>query len=60
MNIGAHVLGDRLAAIEAAARDNQTTLTNEEMNELESLVRYSLRQLLASYSRIRSDFSSGA
>ena len=60
MNIGAHVLGERLAAIEAAARDNQTALTNEEMNGLESLVRDSLRQLLASYARIRSELSSGA
>jgi hypothetical protein len=59
MNIGAHVLGERLAAIEAAARDNQTTLTNEEMNALESLVRDSLRQLLTSYARIRSELSSG-
>ena len=60
MNIGGHVLGERLAAIEAAARDKQATLTSEEMNELESLVRDSLRQLLASYARIRSKFSSGA
>ena len=60
MNIGAHVLGERLAAIEAAARDNQTALTNEEMNGLESLIRDSLRQLLASYARIRSELSSGA
>ena len=60
MNIGAHVLGERLAAIEAAARDNQTTLTNEEMNALESLVRDSLRQLLTTYARIRSQLSSGA
>ena len=60
MNIGAHVLGERLAAIEAAAQDNQTALTNEEMNGLESLVRDSLRQLLASYARIRSELSSGA
>ena len=50
----------RLAAIEAAVRDNQTALTNEEMNGLESLVRDSLRQLLASYARIRSELSSGA
>ena len=60
MNIGANVLGERLAAIEAAARDNQTALTNEEMNGLESLVRDSLRQLLASFVRIRSELSSGA
>ena len=60
MNIGGHVLGERLAAIEAAARDNQATLTSEEMNELESLIRDSLRQLLASYARIRSELSSGA
>ena len=60
MNIGGHVLGERLAAIEAAARDKQATLTSEEMNELESLVRDSLRQLLASYARIRSELSSGA
>ena len=60
MNIGANVLGERLAAIEAAARNNQTTLTNEEMNGLESLVRDSLRQLLASCARIRSELSSGA
>ena len=60
MNIGANVLGERLAAIEAAARDNQTALTNEEMNGLESLVRDSLRQLLASLVRIRSELSSGA
>jgi len=53
-------LGERLAAIEAAARDNQTALTNEEMNGLESLIRDSLRQLLASYARIRSELSSGA
>ena len=60
MNIGANVLGERLAAIEAAAQDNQTPLTNEEMNGLESLVRDSLRQLLASFVRIRSELSSGA
>ena len=60
MNIGGHVLGERLAAIVAAARDRQATLTNEEINELESLVRDSLRQLLASYARIRSQLSSGA
>ena len=60
MNIGANVLGKRLAAIEAAARDNQTALTDEEMNGLESLVRDSLRQLLASLARIRSELSSGA
>ena len=60
MNIGAHVLGERLAAIEASARDNQTALTNEEMSGLESLVRDSLRQLLASYARIRSELSNGA
>lgn len=59
-NIGAHVLGERLAAIEAAARDNQTTLTSEEMDDLENLVRDSLRQLLASYARIRSELASGA
>ena len=60
MNIGAHVLGERLAAIEASARDNQTALTNEEMSGLENLVRDSLRQLLASYARIRSELSNGA
>ena len=60
MTIGAHVLGKRLAAIEAAARDDQTALTNEEMNRLGSLVRDSLRQLLASCARIRSELSSGA
>ena len=60
MNIGANVLGERLPAIEAAARDNQTALTNEEMNGLERRVRDSLRQLLASFVRIRSELSSGA
>ena len=60
MNIGANVLGERLAAIEAAARNNQTALTNEEINGLESLVRDSLRQLLASFVRIQSELSSGA
>ena len=60
MNIGAYVLGERLAAIEASARDNQTALTNEEMSGLESLVRDSLRQLLVSYARIRSELSNGA
>ena len=60
MNISADVLGERLAAIEAAAQDDQTPLTNEEMNGLESLVRDSLRQLLASFVRIRSEPSSGA
>ena len=60
INIGANVLGERLAAIKAAARDNQTALTNEEMNGLESHVRDSLRQLLASFVRIRSELSSGA
>ena len=60
MNIGAHVSDERLAAIEAAARDSQTALTNEEMNRLGSLVLDSLRQLLASYARIRSELFSGA
>ncbi|MGB2262078.1 MAG: hypothetical protein ACPH2M_05935, partial [Luminiphilus sp.] len=59
MNVGAHVLGERLAAIEAAARDDQANLTNEEMDELERLVRDSLRQLLATYTRIRSELSNG-
>ena len=59
MNIGANVLGERLAAIEAAARNNQTALTNEEMNGLESLVRDSSRQPLASFVRIRSELSTG-
>ena len=60
MNIGAYALGELLAAFEAAAKDNQTALNNEEMNRRGSLVRHSLRQLLASYTRVRSELSTGA
>ena len=60
MNIGANALGELLAAIEAAAKDNQTALTIEEMNRRGNLVRHSLWQLLASYARVRSELSSGA
>ena len=56
---GAHVLGQRLATIEAAARDNLASLSTDEMDALASLVRDSLRQLLASYTRIRSELASG-
>ena len=59
INIGAHVLGQRLATIEAAARDNLASLSSDEMDEFASLVRDSLRQLLASYTRIRSELASG-
>jgi HPt (histidine-containing phosphotransfer) domain-containing protein len=59
INIGAHVLGQRLATIEAAARDNEASLSSDEMDELASLVRDSLRQLLASYTRIQSELASG-
>ena len=57
-NIGAVVLGRRLAEIEASARDEQRVLTSEEANELDDLVRESLRQLLAAYVRLRSEFTS--
>ena len=57
-NIGAVVLGARLAEIEACARDEQKTLTSEEASELDDLVRESLRQLLAAYVRLRSEFAS--
>ena len=56
-NIGAVVLGRRLAEIEAAARDEQRVLSAEEANELDDLVRESLRQLLAAYVRLRSEFA---
>ena len=57
-NIGAVVLGKRLAEIEASARDEQHVLTSEEASELDDLVRESLRQLLAAYVRLRSKFAS--
>ena len=57
-NIGAVVLARRLAEIEASARDEQRVLTTEEVNELDGLVRESLRQLLAAYVRLRSEFAS--
>ena len=57
-NIGAVVLGKRLAEIEAAARDEQRTLTSEEASALDDLVRESLRQLLATYVRLRSQLAS--
>ena len=57
-NIGAVVLGRRLAEIEASARDEQRVLTSEEASELDDLVRESLRQLLAAYVRLRSEFAS--
>ena len=57
-NIGAVVLAKRLAEIEASARDEQRVLTSEEANELDDLVRESLRQLLAAYVRLRSEFAS--
>ena len=57
-NIGAVVLGRRLAEIEASARDEQRVLTSEEASELDDLVRESLRQLLAAYIRLRSEFAS--
>ena len=56
-NIGAVVLGRRLAEIEAAARDEKRVLSTEEANELDDLVRESLRQLLAAYVRLRSEFA---
>ena len=52
------VLGRRLAEIEASARDEQRVLTSEEASELDDLVRESLRQLLAAYVRLRSEFAS--
>ena len=58
INIGAVVLGRRLAEIEASARDEQRVLTSEEASELDDLVRESLRQLLAAYVRLRSEFTS--
>ena len=60
MNIGAVVLGERLGTIEAAARDQQTSLTPNDMQELEGLVRESLRQLLSTYSRLRSELTSSS
>ena len=57
-NIGAVVLGRRLAEIETLARDEQRILTAEEASELDNLVRESLRQLLAAYVRLRSEFAS--
>ena len=54
-NIGAFALGDRLAEIEASAKDDDHTLSPEEANELDELVRESLRQLLAAYVRLRSE-----
>ena len=60
MNIGAVVLGERLGTIEAAARDQQTSLTPNDMQELEGLVRESLRQLLCTYSRLRSELTSSS
>ena len=36
----------------------QRVLTTEEVNELDGLVRESLRQLLAAYVRLRSEFAS--
>lgn len=57
-NIGAVVLARRLAEIEASARDEQRVLTTEEVSELDGLVRESLRQLLAAYVRLRSEFAS--
>ena len=57
-NIGAVVLAKRLAEIEASARDEQRVLTSEETSELDDLVRESLRQLLATYVRLRSEFAS--
>ena len=57
-NIGAVVLARRLAEIEALARDEQRVLTTEEVNELDGLVRESLRQVLAAYVRLRSEFAS--
>ena len=56
-NIGAVVLARRLAEIEALARDEQRVLTTEEVSELDGLVRESLRQLLAAYVRLRSEFA---
>lgn len=56
--IGAVVLARRLAEIEASARDEQRVLTTEEVSELDGLVRESLRQLLAAYVRLRSEFAS--
>ena len=56
-NIGAVVLARRLAEIEASARDEQRVLTTEEVSELDGLVRESLRQLLAAYVRLRSEFA---
>ncbi len=57
-NIGAVVLGRRLAEIETSAREEQRVLTSEEASELDDLVRDSLRQLLAAYVRLRSEFAS--
>ena len=51
-NIDAVVLARRLAEIEASARDEQRVLKTEEVNELDGLVRESLRQLLAAYVRL--------
>ena len=56
-NIGAFVLGDRLADIETSARDDQRTLSPEQASELDELVRESLRQLLATYVRLRSEYT---
>jgi signal transduction histidine kinase/CheY-like chemotaxis protein/HPt (histidine-containing phosphotransfer) domain-containing protein len=56
-NIGAFVLGDRLADIETSAKDDQRTLSPEQASELDELVRESLRQLLATYVRLRSEYT---
>lgn len=58
MNIGATPLGQKLASIEADARDNQHVLTSEEMNDLQRLVRDNLQQLLTRYSAVRSELTS--
>ena len=59
-NIGAVVLGRRLAEIEASARDELRALTSDEASELDDLVRESLRQLLAAYVRLRSEYANDA
>lgn len=59
LNIGAVILGKRLAEIEAAARDDGRVLTSEEASALGDLVRDSLRQLLAAYMRLSSENPNG-
>ena len=60
LNIGAQVLGGRLAQIEAASRDAGQTLTPDELTELEQLIKESLKQLLSHYADIRTALATGS